>query len=125
MKPSPFNTKSPSEILAIYQRYRANERGRTLMDELGLGEMNDSHFYRLFAYVRINVLCCPVCGGEAMLASLPPSRIPVPSAQACSKHQGCATGVRLTAWVVSDSNRLAWFRDSTLDVAKYPQSGLR
>lgn len=39
MKPSPFNSKSPSEILAIYQRYRANESIRILRDELGLGEM--------------------------------------------------------------------------------------
>lgn len=71
MKPSPLNSKPPSEILAIYQRYRANERVRALMDELGLGEMSDSHFYRLFTNVRINELCCPVCGGAAMLASLP------------------------------------------------------
>jgi hypothetical protein len=101
MKPSQLNSKLPSEILAIYQRYRANERVRTLMDKLGLGEMNDFHFFRLFAYVRINELCCPVCGGEAMLASLSLSRIPESSAQGCSKHQGCATGVRLIAWVVS------------------------
>jgi hypothetical protein len=71
MKPSPFNNKSPSEILALYQRYRANERVRTLLVELGLGEMNDSHFYRLFANVRINELCCSICGGAPMLATLP------------------------------------------------------
>lgn len=71
MKPSPFNSKSPSEILVLYQRYRANESIRILLEELGLGEMNDSQFYRLFANVRINELCCSICGGEPMLDSLP------------------------------------------------------
>ena len=90
MKPSPLNSKSPSEILALYQRYRANERVRILLDELGLGEMNDSHFYRLFANIRINELCCSICGAS-MLASLPSKSSPV--TQILHTCQNCAHAV--------------------------------
>lgn len=71
MKSNPLSSKSPAEILALYQRYKAGERVRVLLDELGLVKMADSQFTRLFTNVRINELNCSACGGNPMMAKLP------------------------------------------------------
>lgn len=77
MEGNALSSKSPSEILALYQRYRGGESVRLLLDEYGLEEVAEARFYLLFSKVRINDLNCIVCGDSPMLANLPSKAKPI------------------------------------------------
>jgi hypothetical protein len=70
MKYNQLTEKSPTEILSLYARYKAGEKNRILLDELGLTDTPDSLLYKLFQNIRVNNLGCPICSNP-MLATLP------------------------------------------------------